>query len=247
MHNTAADWFYMNIPDGNGTPAGSSLEGLVASTLAAGSQPLLTLSTIGWIPKPVQQKRWGFSVAKLARSWSRNAVTSAHRHRAGAPPMPAMGATILHRTRPDSATRRATSSATIRSTPRIFRPRKPGPTGWRICGSDLARRPMAECATTRWTSHVVELDHRDVHPAPLTYDEIWQRTVTYASAIKAQDPAAKILGPVTWGYCDLFGSAADNCLDGDDRAARRHSVRAVVPAASVQLPGSARRASGRLP
>ena len=61
--------------------------------------------------------------------------------------------------------------------------------------------------------------HRDVHPAPLTYDEIWQRTVTYASAIKAQDPAAKILGPVTWGYCDLFGSAADNCLDGDDRAA----------------------------
>jgi hypothetical protein len=27
------------------------------------------------------------------------------------------------------------------------------------------------------------------------------------------------MGPVTWGYCDLFGSAADNCIDGSDRAA----------------------------
>src|SRR5690606_35005436 len=64
VHNTASDWFYMNIPDGNGTPSSSSLEAQLASTLAAGSQPLLTLSTIGWMPKPVQQKRWGFSVVK---------------------------------------------------------------------------------------------------------------------------------------------------------------------------------------
>ena len=61
--------------------------------------------------------------------------------------------------------------------------------------------------------------HRDVHPQPLTYDEIWQRTVAYASAVKAQDPAAQVFGPVTWGYCDLFGSAADNCVDGSDREA----------------------------
>src|SRR5690606_28555448 len=49
VHNTASDWFYMNIPDGNGTPSSSSLEAQLASTLAAGSQPLLTLSTIGWM------------------------------------------------------------------------------------------------------------------------------------------------------------------------------------------------------
>jgi hypothetical protein len=28
-----------------------------------------------------------------------------------------------------------------------------------------------------------------------------------------------VFGPVTWGYCDLFSSAADGCLDGADRNA----------------------------
>ncbi len=61
--------------------------------------------------------------------------------------------------------------------------------------------------------------HRDVHPLPTTYDETWTKALSYGAAIKQQDPAAKVTGPVTWGYCDLFGSAADNCLDGADRQA----------------------------
>jgi hypothetical protein len=58
-----------------------------------------------------------------------------------------------------------------------------------------------------------------VHPNPATYDEIWGKTVDYASAIKQQDAGALVTGPVTWGYCDLFGSAADNCVLGPDRTA----------------------------
>jgi hypothetical protein len=61
--------------------------------------------------------------------------------------------------------------------------------------------------------------HRDVHPLAPTYDEIWDKTVAYAAAIKQQEPNALVTGPVTWGYCDLFGSAADNCVDGGDRQA----------------------------
>ena len=56
--------------------------------------------------------------------------------------------------------------------------------------------------------------HRDVHPAPLSYDEIWQRTVDYASAIKTQDPGALVTGPVPWGWCAYFWSALDGCGDG---------------------------------
>jgi len=59
--------------------------------------------------------------------------------------------------------------------------------------------------------------HRDVHPNPTTYDETWSKAVSYGGAIKQQDPSALVTGPVTWGYCDLFGSGADNCLDGPDR------------------------------
>ena len=64
--------------------------------------------------------------------------------------------------------------------------------------------------------------HRDVHPNPPTYDEIWNKTVSYATAIKTQEPGALITGPVTWGYPDLFTSAADaascNCFSDTDRA-----------------------------
>ncbi len=61
--------------------------------------------------------------------------------------------------------------------------------------------------------------HRDVHPTPLGYDELWSRTLSYATAIKTQEPDAQITGPVTWGLCDLFGSASDNCVAGSDRTA----------------------------
>ena len=61
--------------------------------------------------------------------------------------------------------------------------------------------------------------HRDVHPSPTTYDETWNKAIDYAGAIKQKDSNALVTGPVTYGYCDLFGSAADDCLLGDDRTA----------------------------
>jgi hypothetical protein len=51
--------------------------------------------------------------------------------------------------------------------------------------------------------------HRDVHPKPVGYDELWQRTRDYASAIKKEDPTAKVAGFCSWGWTDLFYSAAD--------------------------------------
>ncbi len=52
--------------------------------------------------------------------------------------------------------------------------------------------------------------HRDVHPAPLTYDELWDRTVKYARAIRKADPDAVIAGPSEWGWTNFFNSAADS-------------------------------------
>jgi hypothetical protein len=61
--------------------------------------------------------------------------------------------------------------------------------------------------------------HRDVHPQPLSYDELWTRTLDYASVAKARDPAAQVLGPESWGWCEYFWSAVDGCSNGSDRAA----------------------------
>jgi hypothetical protein len=52
--------------------------------------------------------------------------------------------------------------------------------------------------------------HRDVHPEPLSYDELLQRTIAYASVIRAADPEAIIAGPAEWGWLGYMYSAKDS-------------------------------------
>jgi hypothetical protein len=220
-HNTASDWFFMNIPDGSGAPSASSPETLVASSLGAGAQPLLTLGTIGWNPKSDRNKHWGFSVSAYGVQLQTECSYF------GANP-------------PAWCTADAGNG---RCNPAQNQTGHCDANGYIVGNNPLdTSEPSTPQSQAGWIDHLQQrfgmaaeggvryfaLDnepmlwnstHRDVHPQPLSYDEIWQRTVAYASAIKAQDPQALILGPVTWGYCDLFGSAADNCIDGSDRAA----------------------------
>lgn len=51
--------------------------------------------------------------------------------------------------------------------------------------------------------------HRDVHPRSLTYDELLDRTLRYAHAIRAADPEAVIAGPAEWGWSAYFFSPKD--------------------------------------
>jgi Glycoside hydrolase family 44 len=72
--------------------------------------------------------------------------------------------------------------------------------------------------------------HRDVRPKPLGYDELWDRTVQYAEAIKRADPSAKVAGFCSWGWTDLWYSAADE--GGDSyRTKADHKAHSGVPLA----------------
>jgi hypothetical protein len=51
--------------------------------------------------------------------------------------------------------------------------------------------------------------HKDVHPVPFTYDELTNKGIAYAAAIKAQDPSALVSGPVISNWTDYFYSATD--------------------------------------
>jgi hypothetical protein len=51
--------------------------------------------------------------------------------------------------------------------------------------------------------------HRDVHPQPVTYDELLERTIAFGTAIRKADPEALIAGPAEWGWTGYFYSAAD--------------------------------------
>ncbi len=56
--------------------------------------------------------------------------------------------------------------------------------------------------------------HRDIHPEPLSYDELLQRTIDYASAIKLADSTALTVGPAEWGWSNYFYSAKDVAIGG---------------------------------
>jgi hypothetical protein len=51
--------------------------------------------------------------------------------------------------------------------------------------------------------------HRDVHPQPVSYDELLDRTIRYGAAVRAADPNAVIAGPAEWGWSNYFFSAKD--------------------------------------
>ncbi|HEX3150296.1 MAG TPA: glycoside hydrolase family 44 protein [Gemmataceae bacterium] len=88
--------------------------------------------------------------------------------------------------------------------------------------------------------------HRDVRPKPLGYDELWERTVKYAEAIKAADPTAKVAGFCSWGWTDLFYSAADAGGDGY-RSQPDHRAHGRVPLAEwfIQKCGEYKKTRGK--
>lgn len=205
--NSGMDWFFMNSPLDNPAPEnlpdGGYVDRFVQETKAAGAEPLVTVPTIGWTAKD-RVKRWGFSVAKYGPQQDNECIRSGWQFWCA-----------------------EDAGNGVR------------PNGSYITGNDPLDTSIAigPAQVANWVQHLegyaggvddYALDnelmlwhetHRDVHPAKVTYDELWSRTLAYAPAIKAQDPSARLYGPVTWGWCDLWTSAADNCLNGADRAA----------------------------
>lgn len=51
--------------------------------------------------------------------------------------------------------------------------------------------------------------HHDVHPEGSTYDEMLEKTIAYATAIRKADPDALIAGPAEWGWPSYFFSGKD--------------------------------------
>jgi hypothetical protein len=51
--------------------------------------------------------------------------------------------------------------------------------------------------------------HRDIHPEPVSYDELLDRTIRYGTAVRKAAPNATIAGPAEWGWPGYFFSAVD--------------------------------------
>jgi hypothetical protein len=196
--NTGSDWYFENVPDQAG-----AADNFVAQDRRTGTQTLLTVPLIGWVAKSRPSGHpydCGFKISKYGSQQAADTQWD-----------PDCGNGVLT-------------------------------TGANVTGNDPQDTSVATTPTfvSSWVSHLVglygtaanggvmfyDLDnepmlwnstHRDVHPNPTTYDEMRDRTWAYAAALKAADPGAKTLGPVVWGWCAYFYSAADGCSPGTDR------------------------------
>ncbi len=210
--NRGSDWFFFSYPHDNDHPEqlpdGSDADRFIDSTRAAGAQPLVTVPLIGWTARD-RQRRWGFSVAKYGAQQETECTVSGWaswcNSDAGNGKRP--DGTDITGNDPTDTSRTIGPDFVGR-----WKAHMTARTGSASAGGvrylDLDNEPML------WNS-----THRDVHPDAVTYDEIWSRTLAYAGALKAADPGVKLLGPVVWGWCAYFHSAADGCYTGADQAA----------------------------
>jgi hypothetical protein len=204
ISNRAADWFFMNISepslDPDLLPDGSTADQFVAESLDSGAVPLITVPLIGWTPVGVREKRWGFSVAKYGAQDRTECSATGGAFWC----QPDAGNGLIGGAKITTADPTDTSMAIDASWVTDWLDHLGTGVRWFA----LDNEPMLWSET-----------HFDVHPEPLTYDEIWDRTVNIAGAIKQDHPDAVTFGPVVWGWCAYFHSAADGCIAGADQAA----------------------------
>ena len=89
--------------------------------------------------------------------------------------------------------------------------------------------------------------HRDVHPTPITYNELLERTLAYGTAVRRAYPEVLIAGPAEWGWTGYFYSGLDAAAGvsrAPDRRAHQnvpilpwwlHSVRAYEKRNRIKL------------
>ncbi|MHC1725873.1 MAG: glycoside hydrolase family 44 protein [Syntrophobacteraceae bacterium] len=202
IHNTGSDWYFENIPDGPAVADGSASDEFVEQDRRTGTKTLLTVPLIGWTPSGNSPRNHpydcGYKVSKYGAQQSTdpwdtdcgNGVSSS-------------GSNITGNAPSDTSTRIGPDFVT--DWVHHLTAKYGFAQGGGVACYNLDNEPML------WNS-----THRDVHPQPATYDELRDRTVLYASAVKAADPTAKTLGPALWGWCAYFYSALDGCGEGDD-------------------------------
>lgn len=182
-YNTASDWYFENVKV-------SSWERFLDRALQREAYVSLTVPIIGWVAKDTTSV--AFPVSRFGQQAS---MDVAYRPEAGNGVFP--DGTEVAPGSPEM-TSVAAPPEFVAEWVRTIRAQDESRGVRRVHAYILDNEPSL------WSS-----THRDVHPEPLTYDELLDRTIRYASAIRAADPSAVIAGPALWGWPAYFDSAKD--------------------------------------
>ncbi|HEX2573467.1 MAG TPA: glycoside hydrolase family 44 protein [Polyangia bacterium] len=199
VSNTGNDYFFENIANNPsdtsyGTPSYvSASDAFVETSRQAQAAALVTIPTIGWTPKDRVTRHpftCGYPVSRYGAQRSvdpydtncGNGVTTGGANITGDP-------TTTSAAAPPSFEAAWVSHLVNR---------------FGAANASGVRFYQLDNEMTLWDS-----THRDVHPASVGTDEVWQKTLDYAPVIRAADPTASILGFGTWGVLDVFISGTD--------------------------------------
>ena len=203
-YNTGSDWYFENIANPNSNvgalPNGSASDKFVEQDRRTGTQTLMTMPLIGWAAKRRVENHpfdCGFKVSRYGPQQSVDPYDTD------------CGNGMIDSTTPITGNDPLDTSVAITTTfvmswvhHLVDRYGTAANGGVQLYSLD--NEPMLWDGT-----------HRDVHPQPTSYDEVRDRTLEYAAAIKAADSTAQTLGPVEWGWTGYFYSALDWAPGGD--------------------------------
>lgn len=209
VSNRGSDWFFENIPEENPDisqlPHNSAADRFISQNNANGAATLLTVPLIGYVARPDSPREHpyacGFKVSKYGPQnnvdpWDTDCGDGMN------------GATKLVGNDP--------ADTSVRSDEAFVQ-------AW--IEHLLARSSQFGQAAPLYYNLDNEPGlwhetHRDVHPNAAGYDELTQRGISYAAAIKEVYPQAQILGPVQDGWARyFFASYVDFASATADRAA----------------------------
>jgi len=199
-HNTGSDWYFENIVNSQ------SLDSFVSSDLSHHTNPLVTVPATGWVSKnspTTHPFACGFKVSKYGAQQSTDPYDSGcgnGKHPDGS---------LITGNSPYDTSIAAGASFVQAMVAHLVAAHGSAARGG-VKSYEIDNEPAL------WNS-----THRDVHPKPLTYDELWQKSLATASAIKTADPTATVDGPGDWGWCAYFYAPDDpgSCGNGPDRQA----------------------------
>ena len=195
-HSAAADWYFETYSDGSGAASGSA-DQYVAATRSAnnGAQPMFTIPMIDYIANlgPNRSTLAGFSVKKYGAQTGTDPWNSD----AGNGVSASTGRDITGNNPLDTG---VANSTTIQQSWVQHFVNTLGPS----TGANGIRYYILDNEPSLWNS-----THRDVHPNPSTYQEMYNKIVAYATAIRAADPNAKIAAFEEWSWWAMYFSGLD--------------------------------------
>lgn len=195
-HATGADWYFETYADSSGTPSASA-DAFVDKTRGArnGAEPMLTIPMLDYLANlgPGRSTLAGFSVKKYGAQQSTDPWNSD----AGNGISAATGKAITGNDPGDAGVLNAPSIQ------RAWVQHLVGKYGAASTATGIKYYTLDnEYSVWRGT-------HRDVHPDPVTYDEVWEKIVVYATAVRTIDPTAKICAGEEYGWWAMYFGGLD--------------------------------------